>query len=142
MKISFLTFNKTNLQFAKKKFIKKSYSTAKALSIIKWVEIINKKDFILAVLSLENKIFVKHIIFFIKLVYPSRKTLIINLDMKKVTVFTKYLSFANVIFFKFIAILPKHFKINIYFINLKNDKQLSYKLMYSLKLVKLETLEI
>lgn len=142
MKIFFLTFNKTNLQFAKKKFIKKSYSTAKALSIIKWVEIINKKDFILAVLDLENKIFVKHIVFFIKLVYPSRKTLIINLDMKKVTIFTKYSSFVNVIFFKFIAILPKHFKINIHFINLKNDKQPSYELMYSFKLVKLETLKI
>ena len=43
LRMLFLTFNNANIQFAKKKFIWRSYTTAKALSTIKQVKLIHKK---------------------------------------------------------------------------------------------------
>ena len=40
----FLTFCKANLLFVEKKVIWKTYTTEKALPIIRWVEFINSKD--------------------------------------------------------------------------------------------------
>lgn len=61
-----------------------------------------------------------------KLVHPSRKTLIASLKVEKVIVFMEYSDFANVFFPNSIIKLLKYFKINNHFIDLENDKQLSY----------------
>lgn len=58
----FLTFSNTNIQFAKKKLIWRSYITIKALSTVKWVEFIDNKKFIKAALDAESKTFVMHIL--------------------------------------------------------------------------------
>lgn len=57
----FLTFNKVNIQFAEKKLTWRSYTSAKALSITKQVEIINKKKFGKTVLNIELEIFVMYV---------------------------------------------------------------------------------
>ena len=49
--------------------------------------------------------------------------------------------FDNIFFEKFAIVLFEHIKINSYGINLKKNKQLPYKLIYSLKLVKLKFLK-
>lgn len=140
--ISIFLFNKTDLWFAKKKLIWKSYITAKALFTIKQIKIINKKNFILIVLNLKNKIFIIYIISVKILVYSSWKTLIADLKIEKVIVSIEYLNFAKLFFSNFVAKLLEQFETNNHFINLENDKQLFYKPIYSLRLIEIEILKI
>ena len=56
-------------------------------------------------------------------------------------ILAKYFDYSNVFLVKNIAKLAEYIKINDYTIELKKDKQLSFKLIYSLGLVKLETLK-
>lgn len=58
-----------------------------------------------------------------------------------ITVLAKYLNFTNVFSKKYATILPKYIKINIYAIDLEEGKQPSYKLIYNLGLVELESLK-
>lgn len=74
-------------------------------------------------------------------VYFSRKTLILGLKIEKIIVSTEYSDFTNVFFSNFATKLLDHFKINNYFIYLQKDKQLCFGLIYSLELVKLESLK-
>lgn len=81
------------------------------------------------------------IISIIKLIKLSYKFLIANLAVEKITIFKKYLDFANVFFLDFVAKLSKHFKRNNYFRNLAKGKQPLYKPIYSLAFVKFEILK-
>lgn len=54
----------------------------------------------------------------------------------------KYLNFIDILLKKLVAILHKFFNINWYIINLKLNKQLSYKPLYSLELIKLKFLKL
>lgn len=58
-----------------------------------------------------------------------------------ITVLAEYSDFANVFSEKLAAILLKYTEIKIHAINLKKDKQLLYRLIYSLELVKREILK-
>ena len=53
LRISFLTLSNANIQFAEKKLTWRSYTAAEALSTIKRVELINKKEFAKAALDVE-----------------------------------------------------------------------------------------
>lgn len=79
------------------------------------------------ILDLKIKTFVLYIPFIIRLVHLNQKTLIDNLKIEKVIVFIEYLDFVNVFSPNSAAKLPKHFKINNNFIDLKKDKRPSYK---------------
>lgn len=57
-------------------------------------------------------------------------------------VLNKYADFANVFLLKLAVELSKHIGINNYVIELIDDQQLSYSLIYSLGLVELEILKI
>lgn len=59
-----------------------------------------------------------------------------------VTVPAKHLDFNNVFSKKSVVVLPEHTKINIHAINLEDGKRPFYEPLYSLRLVKLETLKI
>lgn len=61
LEMPFLTFSNANIQFKKKKFTQRTYTAAKALSTTKWVELINKKEFIKTALDKNSKIFLVHI---------------------------------------------------------------------------------
>ena len=65
IKTFFFIFNKINIWFAKKKPIWKSYIIVKAFFITFHIEIINKNKFKVAILKLENEIFVIYIVFFL-----------------------------------------------------------------------------
>ena len=59
--------------------------------------------------------------------------------IKKVTILAKYIDFVNVFSKKLAIKLSKYLYINKYAINPEKDKQLIYKLIYSLELIKLES---
>ena len=61
LRMSFLTLNNADIQFAEKRLTWNVYTTAKALSNTKWIKLINKKDFAGAALDEESKTFVMHI---------------------------------------------------------------------------------
>ncbi len=57
----FLTFSNTDMQFVEKKLIWKSYKIVKALPITKKVKLINKREFAVADLDSNAKMFVIYI---------------------------------------------------------------------------------
>ena len=59
--MSFLTFSNADIQFAEKELIWRSYTSAKALSITKRIELIDKKEFAKAALDKESKTFVVYV---------------------------------------------------------------------------------
>ena len=76
-------------------------------------------------------------------IHPERKAQITLLKAKKtpVLILAKYLDFANVFSKELAVVLLKHTKINTHTINLEEDKQPSYRLIYSLRPVELEILK-
>ena len=85
----FLTLNNTYIQFARKKLTKRSYTTAEALPIIKWVEIIDRKEFTKAALDKNVEAFVVHVTSFslnLMLIYPTQGAQIALLVIKKVQI--------------------------------------------------------
>ena len=71
----FLTFSKANIWFAKQELVRKTYIVAKTIQITRRVEIINKKEFAVAVLNIDNEPFVMHIVTLVEPttmpIYPS-----------------------------------------------------------------------
>lgn len=63
------------------------------------------------------------------------------LDIKKVTISFKYADYTNIFSIDCAAELPKYTGINDYSINLIDNKQPPYSLIYSLKLIKIEILK-
>ena len=63
LRISFLTLSNTDIQFAKKKLISRSYIAAKALPTTKQVELINKKEFAKVALDENVEAFVIYVTF-------------------------------------------------------------------------------
>ena len=61
LRMPFLILSNANIQFAKKEFICRSYTTAEALPTTKQVELIDKKEFAKVVLDEEFETFVMHI---------------------------------------------------------------------------------
>ena len=59
--IPFLKFNNTNVLFGKKTLTWRTYITNKALPSTKQVQIINKKDFVIAALDANNETFMIHV---------------------------------------------------------------------------------
>lgn len=104
LKMFFLIFSNTNIQFAEKKPTQRFYTIAKALSIIKKVELINKKKFVKIALDKNFKTFIMYIATLETLLakiltYIDRKAEITFLLIKKITIPDKYF-FVDVFFKK------------------------------------------
>lgn len=72
------------------------------------------------------------------LIYLACEVQIALLLAKKISIFEEYAGFSNVFSKKSIAVLANFLNINEYTIDLKSDKQLPYKPIYSLGRVELE----
>lgn len=59
--MSFFTFSKANIRFAKKKLVWRAYSSVKTLFITQKIKIIDRKEFATAILIEKNKMFVINI---------------------------------------------------------------------------------
>lgn len=74
-------------------------------------------------------------------IHPACKAQIVLLLVKKVSISKEYIDFLDIFFKKFTVVLSNHLDINQHAIDLKSDKQLLYRLMYSLGLIELEILK-
>ena len=144
LEMLFLTLSNADMWFVEKKLVWKTYSVIETLPIIRKVEIINKKEFAVTVLNKKKETFIVHIVAFNidSNIYTSRRAQTSLLDIEKVIISSKYIHYINVVSFDFATKLFKYISINNYFIDLIDDKQSPYGLIYSLELVKLETLKI
>lgn len=138
--MSFLVLTKIKIYFADRELTQKTYTLDEALLTTKQIQIIDLKKLTTAVLIIEKKVFL------IKIAYLESKTLIylvykaqIALRLaKKITIFKKYSDFSDIFFKKSVAILPDYLNINKYQIDPELNKQLFYRLIYSLNQVELE----
>ena len=128
------------------------YITKKALTIIRRVKIVNKKEFAAAAFDLEHETYIIYIgsvgsvispSSSILDVYPFYRSQIAGLIAKKAPtkVPAKYLDFVTIFSPDLASELPKHIEINDHAIKLVDGQQLFYKPIYSLRLIKLETLK-
>lgn len=142
----FITLSNIEIIFNNQKLGWRLYIAVEAFVITEWVDLVRKKEFIETTFNFENKTFVVHItsIIIFDKVYPSYKAPIalLKVDETPTTIFPEHLNFANVFFLELTVALPEYTKINNHVINLVNNKQQSYRLIYSLKSMQLETLKV
>lgn len=97
-------------------------------------------------MNLEEKAFVIHIVLLEvqNIVHLSYRTQIALLITNKIPVVIpgEYVEYTDIFSKKFTVELPKYMRINNHSIDLEKGKQLLYRLIYNLELVKLETLKI
>lgn len=141
-----LTFSNENIQFDKKKFTWRSYILAKVLFNIQQIKLINKKKFLKPALNKNSEIVVMSIAILEALlagmlIDPNRKTQIVFLFIKKITILNKYSDFINIFLGKKTMILRKQIYLNEHATKLVKDKQLPYRLIYSLMPIELKILK-
>ena len=136
----FLTLSNANVQFVEKELIWRSYTT---ISTIKWVELIDKKEFAKEALDENSETFVIYVasLSLVPWIYPDKEAQIDSFLIKKVKIPDKYLDFTNVFSEEKVLVLPEHTKFNEHAINLEDGKQPPYGPIYSLGPVELETLK-
>ena len=140
----FLTLGNADKRFVKRELVWKTYSAAEVLPITQKVEIINKKEFATVALNKDNETFKVQIAAFSVMdsnVHLFQHAQIALLKAKKVTILSKYADYTDVFSPDSASELPKHTSINDHFINLIDDKQPPYGLIYSLEAMKLKTLK-
>ena len=146
LEMSFLIFSKANIWFAEQELVWRIYTAAEALPMIKKVEIIDKKEFVAAVLNANDEIFMVHIAALAEPtnipIHLSRQAQVAVLTSEETGIPVKYSDFSNIFFLDSAAELSKHTRINDHPINLLDDKQAPYGPIYSLGLLELETLKI
>ena len=141
--ILFLALSNINIQFAEKELIWKSYTTVKAVQTTKWIELINKKEFVEVALDENFKTF---LIYMASLnVAPSihldRVAQIAFFLAKEVKIPDQYSDFVDVFSEEKVLVLPKWIESNQHSIELKEGKQPLYWPIYSLGPLELKTLK-
>lgn len=112
------------------------------------MELVGKKEFVIAVLVQKDETFVVHIIFLAisntSDVHPSHRTQKVSLqvDWASTTVFSENTDFADVLSPELVAELPEQTGINNHAIDPVDGKELLYDSIYTLGLVELETLKL
>ena len=150
LEMLFLTLSNADIKFAKKELIWRFYNAAEALSTTKQVELINKKEFVKAVLDEESKTFVVHVAALEAplgsaemTIHPAWASQIVALtqDEAPTKVPPKYADYADVFSFDLAMELSENTGINKHAIKRQDGKQPPYGPIYSLRLVELETLK-
>lgn len=141
--ILFHIFSNVKVEFLERKLIWRFYTLTKALPTIQQVQLIVKKKFAQMVLDENDEAFIVQVAtFMLKItIYPTQKTLILLLIIKKVILLDKYSNYANLFLKDSVVELLKQINLNKYSINLIKVKKPLYGPINSLKLVKLETLK-
>ena len=118
---------------------------AEALPTTQRVEIIDKREFIAAALNVDSEIFVLHVAALAEPttipIYLSCQAQVAVLISKETGISAEYSNFSNVFSSDSTAKLPEYTRINNHLINLLDNKQSPYGLIYSLGPVELETLK-
>ena len=150
----FLTLSGADVDFLGHELRWRTYSIEKALSTIKRVELVGKKEFAAAALDLKYETYIVHIGLvrsnalpsssLLELdVHPSRKSQVSGLIAEEapIKVPAEYSDFADVFSPVLTSELPEHIGINDHAIELVDGQQPPYGPIYSLGLVELETLK-
>lgn len=146
--MSFLFLSNADVHFTDWELHWKSYSVFKALPTTCHVELINQKDFAAAALGKNNKAFIVYIASLAvstkMTIHSSQTASIISfiIDKALVTISLEYSDFANVFSYESVAKLPEHTGINNHPIKLIDNRQPSYRPIYSWELIEMETLKI
>ena len=116
----------------------------KALPTTKQMQMIDSKKFTAIALTLGKEAFVIYIAYLrVKIsIYLVQKAQMALFLAEKDSVSKKYADFSDVFFKKSVAVLSNRSNINKQTIDPESDKQLLYKLTYSLGLVELENFKI
>ena len=136
--------------FGKKTLTWKTYTTNEALSITEQVQIIDKKDIIIAALDANNKTFVMHVAIWEQekmLVHFKRqaqiktqvKVLVFNKAPTKVLM--EYFNYNDIFLAEYVVELSENTKINEHIIKLEEGKQPLFGSIYNLGPVELKTLK-
>ena len=129
LRIFFLKLSNTDLSFGEKILTWRTCITKKALLTTKQIQIINKKDFIIAVLDANNKIFVVHVALQEQVIMPiylekqaqiQKKAQVRALIFDKIFIIisTEYSNYSNVFLAKYLAKIPEYTEINDHIIEL------------------------
>ena len=151
-KMLFLTLSNVNVDFLGQELRWKTYTTKKALLIIRHVKLVGKIEFAIVALDSEYETYIVHINSVSSIVLPSsslldvylsRRLWIAGLIVEKAStkIFDKYSNFADVFFPDLASKLSEYTKINDHAIKPVHSQQPPYEPIYSLGLVKLETLK-
>ena len=146
LRMFFLKINNTDVSFGKGTLMWRIYTTNKALSTIKQVQIVNSKEFVIAALDVNNKIFVMHVVIreWEKIpVYSKRQAQVEALvfDKAPTEVLAEYSDYSDVFLMENVVELPENTGINKHAIEPEEDKYPPFGLIYSLGPVELETLK-
>ena len=141
--IPFLTLSSVDVDFLDQKLRWRIYTIEEALPTTKRIELVGKKEFAAAVLNPEHETFVVHVasLNLVLGIHLDREAQIALLLTEKVKILEKYSDFANIFSEKKTLVLSGRTKLNEHAINLEDGKQPSYRQIYSLGPVKLETLK-
>lgn len=141
----FLTLSRADIRFAKKKLVWRAYSTAEALPTTQKIKIIDKKKFAAMVLNEEDEIFVIYMattgVKAASNVHPSWQAQIRLMEIEEIIIPPKYADYTDVFSPDSAVELLKQIGIKNHPINLVDNKQPLFSLIYSLGPVDLETLK-
>ena len=160
LRLLILKISNTDVAFGKGILTWKSYTTNKALPTTKQVQIVDSKEFVIAVLDVDSKTFVAHV------AIQEREKMAINLDKKTqikapsraqiqnklwigvllfdeapIEILAEYSDYIDVVMTENVVELPENTGINEHIIKLEEDKQPPFVPIYSLGPVELETLK-
>ena len=119
---------------------------AEALPTTRRVEIIDKNEFAAVALNADDKTFVVYVAALAELttmpIYPFCQVQVAALTSEETRIPAEYSDFSNVFFLDFAAKLLEYTRINDHPINLLDNQQSSYGLIYNLGLVEPKMLKI
>ena len=124
--IPFFNFSMTDICFAEREFVWRTYTAAKTLLTIRRVEIIDKKEFAMAVSNVENETFVMHVAALAKAtiipIYHFYQAQVALLISEEIRILVEYFDFSNLFSLDSAAELPEYIRINNHPINLLDNK--------------------
>ena len=142
----FLKISNADVSFGEWTLTWKTYTTNKALATTERVQIIDKKDFVIVALDANNKTFVMHVAIREQEEMPvhsekQAKVGALLFNEAPTEVLTEYSDYSDIFSAEYVAELPENTGMNEYAIELEEDKQPLFGLIYSLGSVELETLK-
>ena len=146
LRMAFLKISDVDVAFGKKTLTWKFFTINEALSTTERVQLVNPKKFVIAALDADRKTFVEHVAIREREKMPVQTekqaqidALIFNKAPTEVP--AEYSDYSNIFSAKNAAKLPENTGRNEHAIVLKEDKQPSFGLIYSLGRVELKTLK-
>lgn len=146
LSIPFFTLSNAEINFVSQELSWKLFTIAKALLITKQIELIEKKMFLAISLNLNEEIFLIHVAApsLNSEIYPFYRVQLAFFFVNDAftVVFSEYADFIDVYFLAEFAVkLSEYIEINNHPIDKVDGQQPPYRLIYRLKLIKLEILK-